>query len=140
MKKFAFVFAILFVAISCQKKLTHDKKDVKYYVYYSEDFKEVDVKINGESSKDLDMVWFKLYYSEDPCKQEEPDRYALVLNKGDEEIVEKGTLESDWYSYIRFTPENGEVYSGELEPSKEVFTITFGDIDRSEELTFHYKK
>ncbi|PWL24479.1 MAG: hypothetical protein DCO96_13440 [Fluviicola sp. XM-24bin1] len=140
MRKIAFVALVLLVAVACNKKFEPSIKKGDHYVYASEDYKTADVTILGEATSEIDAVWFELYYENDHCKQEEPDRYALVVKRADGEIIkELGKFSSDWNSYITFTPDNAEGYTGAMSVDKEIITLTYELTDRTEEITFVYK-
>jgi hypothetical protein len=140
MNKLAFSFLILFVAVSCNK-FEPSKKKGDHYVYNSEDFKNADLTVLGVATSDIDAVWIELYYEENSCHTYDPDRYALVVKRNGELIKELGEVESDWNSYITFTPKNGTAsYSSNLDSDKEKITLLYELTDRTEEITFIYKK
>ncbi len=140
MKKIIFASLILLVAAACNKKFEPSKKKGDHYVYYSEDYKNADVTILGEETSNIDAVWFELYYENNHCKQEEPNRYALVVKNADGEITkELGKIDSDWKSYITFSPDNGDAYTAEMGLDKELITLTYELTDRTEEITFVHK-
>lgn len=139
MKKVAFAFMILFVAVSCNKFEPTVKKG-DHYVYNSDDFREANVTILGEESATMDAIWIELYYDQNPCATNDPDRYALVVKRDGELVKELGKITSDWQSYITFTPENGAAYTGTLDASKERITLTYELTNRTEEVSFVYKK
>lgn len=141
MKKIAFATLILFVAAACNKKdVKPSEKKGDHYVYYSEDYRNADVTILGENASDIEAVWFELYYENDHCKQESPDRYALIVKNADGELIkELGNVESDWSSYINFSPDNGTAYAGEMTFDKETISVKYEYPNRTEKVTFIYK-
>jgi len=141
MKKLAFAFALVFVAISCNKNIKPAIKKDAHYVYYNDDFKNADMTLLGVETSEIDAVWFELYYNNTPCAiTDQPDRYALIVKHNGAFTKELGVVASDWTSYIEFTTNNGTSYNGTLDTEKEQFTIAYDLVDRTEELTFKYKE
>lgn len=132
MKNILFLFAIILITSSC-KKWGKDQ-----YNYYCENYAEADMDLLNVHTSEIDDLHVEMYNDVED-KNNRPETYKLVVKSNGIEYTETGTIDSDWATWITFTPTDGTAYSGEFQEDKGVYKLLYELVDRTEEFTFIWK-
>ena len=125
------MMVLLFGLTSCNKwKKDNDKKE--FTIYYSEDYKDLNMTIVGVHTSDIEGLWIE--YSD------KFDTYVLRAKSEGKVYKEIGSCVFDLDSDINFIPNAGSSYIGTWAFSKDKYTIPVNDGKRNGELTFTYKE
>ncbi|MBU2018228.1 MAG: hypothetical protein KJ941_01170 [Bacteroidetes bacterium] len=131
------VLALGLILITSCDKIKKDKIDHSL-TYYSVDHQSKDATVLNENTAEMDAIWVTFYNKEK--KEKEYTSYALATKKDGVVSKELGSCTIDWKNGITFVPDNGATYQGTWLKEKEKFTLTFGDEERTEDVTFVYKE
>ncbi len=137
MKRILLILTVAIIAVSCGKWNGSKKHDT---VYYTEDFKDIDMTVMGVNSSEMAAYWTE-FYQKNPTDKDSPyTRYSTIVKTTSGVLYkETGSCVVNWGVSAQFIPENGESYEATFTYEKEKYALEIDGKDGRSEIIFVYK-